>query len=474
MWEHQRQAFVRFREVDSFGLFFEQGTGKTLTIINILRWRFGVKGRVLRTLIFGPPIVVENWRREWCAFSQVDRRRVVALSGSMAKRIKTFRDAVAADRNTVFITNYEALLKQELLDEFMAWAPEVVVLDESHRVKSYNAKRTKLMYKLAADTDVILATGTPVLQSPMDLFAQFKIMDKKVFGVNFFEFRSRYFYDKNSGMPKDRHFPNWVVRPGTYEQMRHKVEEVAMVVKKQDCLSLPPFVRQKIEVELPSSMRRPYEMMRKHLIAQIEEGDCVAQLALTKALRLLQMASGYIPVVAEKGLKLESKNIPFKENPKALALRELLSDITPHSKVLVWAVFKENYKTIREVCDGLKIDYVEISGERTPKQKQEAVDRLHTDDAVRVLIGHPGSGGIGINLIAASYSIFYSRGYSLEYDLQAEARNYRGGSNRHARVTRIDLVAKDTIDEDVAEALAAKQTVSDRILLGMLKERDHE
>lgn len=79
-------------------------------------------------------------------------------------------------------------------------------------------------------------------------------------------------------------------------------------------------------------------------------------------------------------------------------------------------------------------------------------------------MGHPGSGGIGINMVIASYSIFYSRNFSLEQDLQAEARNHRGGSEIHAKVTRINLIAKGTIDEIVADALKNKVQIGENIL----------
>jgi SNF2 family DNA or RNA helicase len=81
-----------------------------------------------------------------------------------------------------------------------------------------------------------------------------------------------------------------------------------------------------------------------------------------------------------------------------------------------------------------------------------------------VLIGHPGSGGIGLNLIEASYMIYYSRSFSLEHDIQSEARCYRGGSERHQSITRIDLVTPGTIDELVMKSLATKQELSDKIL----------
>jgi len=134
----------------------------------------------------------------------------------------------------------------------------------------------------------------------------------------------------------------------------------------------------------------------------------------------------------------------------------------------VWAVFKENYNDIREVCEKLKLDYVEVTGEVSQKNKMLAVERLNNDPKCRVLIGHPGSGGIGINLVAANHTIFYSRSFSLEYDIQAEARNYRGGSEQHEKVTRIDLVTPNTIDEQVLKALASKKNIGYQVLKEML------
>ena len=57
-------------------------------------------------------------------------------------------------------------------------------------------------------------------------------------------------------------------------------------------------------------------------------------------------------------------------------------------------------------------------------------------------------------------------------DLQAEARNYRGGSERHERITRIDIVTPDTIDEDIMEALRAKRSVQD-FILGLKRKHGH-
>jgi SNF2 family DNA or RNA helicase len=154
----------------------------------------------------------------------------------------------------------------------------------------------------------------------------------------------------------------------------------------------------------------------------------------------------------------------FTDNPRAQALSDILEDLTPHHKVIVWAVFKENYKQIREVLERLKLSYVEVHGEVSQKEKLNGVDKFNTDPTCRVFLGHPASGGIGINLVSASISVFYSRNFSLENDIQAEARNYRSGSEQHKKITRIDLVTPDTIDEEVLEALSQKKQIGESVL----------
>jgi SNF2 family DNA or RNA helicase len=74
----------------------------------------------------------------------------------------------------------------------------------------------------------------------------------------------------------------------------------------------------------------------------------------------------------------------------------------------------------------------------------------------------------GVNLIEAPNAIYYSRDFSLEKDIQSEARNYRGGSEIHEKVTRYDLVSRGTIDMDVLKALRGKRDVLEYLLQGSL------
>ncbi len=459
------------------------GTGKSRTTIDILRARINQERRLLRTIIFCPPIVIRNWAVEWGKYSKVPVQKVIPLLGSGKKRLQTFCQGVE-NSPAIFITNYESLLllNGDLLAAFKAWQPEALVFDESHYLKDGTSKRSKLAEELANPWDkrakralpkpyTYILSGTPVLNSAMDLFHQYLVMDGgATFGNNFFAFRARFFRDRNAGMPKGRYFPKWEIMTEARDGfdalgfITEAMKPTSMRVEKKDCLDLPPLVREVRTVEMSKEQARLYVEMKQDLITFIEKTDgertaSTAMLAMTKALRLQQIASGYVKTV-------EGEEIELEDTPKMEALAELLSDLTPNHKVLVWAVWRKNYEQIKRVCIKLGLKYVEVYGEISDSKKAANVTAFNEDPSVRVFIGHPGSGGIGINLTLASYSIFYSRTFKLAESLQAEARNHRGGSKEagHLKITRIDLVCAGTIDEIIAEKLAQKVELSDTLL----------
>jgi SNF2 family DNA or RNA helicase len=461
LWKHQQETVQNYKDRDYCALFFEPGTGKTRTAIEILRHKCASASKLFSTLILAPCIVLENWKEEFLKYSKIPEERILVLYGPTKKRIEQINAAKAKwHHRFIAITNYEAVAtSSEFFTELFLWSPEVLISDESQKIKSFNSKRTKAVTRISDRAKIkFILTGTPILNTPMDIYSQYRVLDGgERFGKNFYIFRSTYFYDKNRGMPKDRYFPNWVIRPTTFEALNNKIYTCAVRVKKAECLDLPPLIEKKVVVELSSVQRGLYESMKNDYIAFLSDKACTAQLAITKGLRLMQITTGFIKF--EDGLETS-----FEDTPRQKALEELLEEITPSAKVLVWCVFKENYEQVRKICKKLKLKYVEIHGEIKDKDRYENMAEFNDNKNVKVLIGHPGAGGVGVNLIAASYMIYFSRNFSLENDIQSEARNYRGGSEIHEKITRIDIVAKDTIDELVMEALKRKENIGEKIL----------
>lgn len=482
LWAHQQAGVDKALQIQDLALFFEMGCGKSRTTIEILRKHFARASRVKRTLILGPVITVKNWQREIAMFSKIKEHDIIALSGPGKRRCKLFSekatDTVAGTltKGRIFITNYEAVEMDELYELLLLWKPEILVCDESQRLKDPRSKRALRVTPLAdRATNRYILTGTPILNSAMDIFNQYRILDGgKTFGNNFFEFRGRFFEDLNKGMPSHVHFPKWVPRSETYDLLNEKIYSKALRVLKEDCLDLPPLIRQTVHVELGKEQARIYNEMKREYVAWVRESEhspepkaVVAQMALTKALRLQQIASGFAKT--EDGTE-----IPITDNPRLKALKELLADLTPAHKVVVWATFKENYRQIAKVCEDLKIEYAELHGGVSVIEKNQAIDRFKTNEACRVIIANAAAGGIGISLTAASYSVFFSRNFSLEQDLQAESRNHRGGSEIHQKITRIDLVASETIDEIILEALAQKKAIGAQVIDGIIQKWTEE
>lgn len=485
-WSHQLKGIEMARRQRDLALFMEMGTGKTCTTINIIREHFARNKGLLRTLILGPVITVKNWQNEFGLHSKIRDYDIIPLTGPGKRRVQTMLEACTEPRTQtltrpkILITNYEAMEMEDLVSLLSQWQPEILICDESQRLKNHEGKRARAVIRLLGEEAVIgtnpveytrktkhvyILTGTPILNTPMDIFNQYRVLDSgKTFGLNFYEFRARYFEDLNKGMPSDRHFPRWVCRPESFEIFNNLIYRKAIRVLKKDCLDLPPLLRKRIAVELSPSQRKLYEEMKHEYITWIkahEHSDepkaVVAQMAITKALRLQQIVSGFAKTE-------DGQEISVKDNPRLDVVDDMVPDIVENGKLIIWATFKHNYKQLADVLNKRKIKFVELHGGISTAQKNKNIERFRQDEDCRVVIANQAAAGIGINLVEAGYSMFYSRNFSLEQDLQAEARNYRGGSEIHESVTRYDLVAEGTIDELAIDSLADKQGVAEQIL----------
>jgi SNF2 family DNA or RNA helicase len=449
LWSHQKNTVRECEDRDHFALFFEPGCGKTLTAITILSDKVAKYNRKIPTLILCPLIVCENWKRELARALPTEwYKGVEILDGTANQRA----EKLINPNKWIFITNHEALIMKPLYQRLISRRFKLLIVDESHRFKNPTAKRTKAL-TLLSDTCQFkyILTGSPVLQNELDLFSQFRILDPKIFGENFYSFRARYFEDKNSGMPKQAYYPNWQIKPSARDQIAEILNQYAHVVKKEDVLDLPPLVRTKIFVEPTSEQAKHYTEMERDFITSLENLHApeivVATTTLTKLLRLQQICSGV--------LKTDQRDRIINCGKQA-ALKELLTDIGSKHQVIIWTSWVPTYFEIRKVCVELDLSYEFIVGETKQADRQQAQDDFNAGK-IQIIIANQAAAGVGINLQAASYMIYYSKTYNLEHDIQSEARNYRAGSERHEKITRIDLITKDTIEEEITESLWNKQ-----------------
>lgn len=456
---------------DEYCLFFEMGCGKSAALINILRdkYRMTTPPAIVNTLILCPKIILYQWKEEFLTFSRIPSQHIIVLDVPGVKAIKIVTKAIKQDMGIILIINYEKLVTNKKLFDIIRvqFHPGIIVCDESHYLKSPSARRSMLVEELARGAKHrYLLTGTPVLKDALDLFQQFKILDGgETFyphGTNFYAFRAHYFEDVNADRAGTRgYFPKWMPRAGTEAELNSRIYKKGMRVLKKDCLDLPPLVRQTVEVKMGPEQKRIYGEMKKHFVAYLndelkEEGDMlVAEQAVVRAMRLQQIITGYC--VNENG-----KTVKIRDNTRIKVLMDVLGQTEGH-QVIIWCHFRENNSEICEALSTAGIPAVSIHGGTSQTNRKSALAQFKSGTA-QVLVANQRAAGIGVNLTNASYSIYYSKSFSLGDDIQSEARNHRGGSEIFAKITRIDLVARGTIDEVINKALKDKIDMSDRLL----------
>jgi len=437
LWTHQQRGSNLIVEHAAVMLAWDMGVGKTRAVIDAVN-RLASR----RVLVVCPKIVVDVWPEQLARWGWTGR--VLALGdGSVAKRGGLLGEALADDSPLAAVVNYDALLSPKMKNPLLITTWDVVVADESHFIKAAGSKRSKFFIHLGNKARKrVCLSGTPLAHSPLDVYGQFRFLDRRVFGSSVLDFRSKYctFGYRGATDPVPVGFKN-------LDDLHNRFHKLADVVKKADVLDLPPVLHETRRVDLGSEARRAYSDLEKEFVAEVRSGKITVSNALVKLLRLQQITGGVAP--------LDEGGRPRIDDAKAKALEELFDEIGPDEPIVVFAKF----------CDDL--DAVKACG----RTVYELSGRIHQLAAWKeagggaVLAVQIQAGGVGIDLTKAAYAIYYSLGYSLSDYEQSLARLDRPGQTRN--VTYTHLVARRTVDERVYAALRAKRDVIRSIIEGV-------
>jgi SNF2 family DNA or RNA helicase len=170
---------------------------------------------------------------------------------------------------------------------------------------------------------------------------------------------------------------------------------------------LPEKIYETEMLDLTDEQKAKYKELKNEFITEFNGEVVTAAVVLTRLIRFSQITSGFL----KAGATGEERELPFPKNPKIEWLKEFLEDRLPSdSKVIVFCRFIHDIKAIQKLCKELNIGYATIYG--AVENRQEMVDNFNNNPKVRVFIGQIQTSGMGINLTAASYVIYYSNSYS--------------------------------------------------------------
>ncbi len=432
--QHISQYYGNY--VKHHALLWEMGTGKTRAAIDMYEIKKEL-GQVTHGIVICPLSMVNKWVAEIDFWSNGS---ACPLKGTKEEKLETIEEGwewIVLTYET--LERYQDVLLPHIDDNWFA------VLDETTKIKNPHAKRTKACWQLGLKTvHKVILTGTPVTQNAYDVFSQFRFLDNgETFGFNYDDFISNYFWKSGFKL---------IAKRGTPEKISELMFGKSTRFLKKDCIDIPDKLYDQRILEMPVYNREKYNEMVKYAITQLENAEvCTAPIIITQLLRLSQITSGFVKDVvgAEKG---------FKENPKLNALEEIIEQ-TNGNKMVVWARFQWDVEQIVALCKRLEVGVVELYGKTQQDQRTRNIERFQNDPNCKVIVGTAGTGGHGIDLVAAGLVVYYSNSYSLEQRLQSEDRSHRAGQKN--QVQYIDLLCKDTIDVSIYKILRTKKNIAD-------------
>ena len=425
-------------------LFMDMGTGKSLTALAVTG-RLYLDGRIDRVLIVAPTSVCPVWPAEYARFAGF-AHRVTLLLGDRDKRIKALRQLQAARGVLqVAVINYESAWRLE--DELAKYAPDMIICDESQRIKSHTAAQSKAMHRLGEHAEYRMClTGTPMQQDTRDIWSQYRFLAPDVFGRNFYTFQNRFCVF--GGFQNHQY-----LGPRNLDELTHKMHSIALRIRKEDCLDLPDKSFEERPIILEDDAAKLYARIKKEAYAELESGDTVTpNIVLVRLLRLQQIVGGFL---TDDDGKIHSVSTA-KLDATADIIESLCVD--EGRKLVIFCRFTAEYNALCELAAkvlGPKLRHVAIRGGVSTEQRGEAVKQFQTDPDTRVFVGNLQACSEGLTLTAADTVLYYSLTFNYAQYAQSQDRVHRIGQAN--KCTYINLVAPGTVDVKIMRALSKKE-----------------
>ena len=438
-----------------FGLLFEMGCGKTLTAIAIAGAGYQM-GKVERLLIVAPTSVVAVWPKELQEYAKF-KYTCKTLLGEKKQRIKQIDDLLKFPFKAlkVAVINYESTWRPEILEKLKEFDADMVIADESQRIKTYDAAQSKAMHELGDQARYkLILSGTPVQTAAIDIWSQSRFLDKSVFGDNFFKFRGRYAIMGGYGNKK-------IVGYKDLEGLIKKEHSIAFRVTKDEALDLPEQTFETRKIQFNQKEKNLYERIKKDSYAELDGGGHItATTVLTRLLRLQQLAGGFL-------VQDDAQKPQLVSRAKLDALADIIEDyvIGSGKKLVIFARFIAEVKAIMELADKVlpkELKQVAIYGDIKKEDRGDIVKQFQENPKIVLFIGQIDTAGTGITLTAADTCVYYSKNFNYATYSQSLSRIHRIGQRNCC--TYIDLEIEGTIDELISKALSRKEDMAKTVV----------
>lgn len=443
LFEHQKRAVALSWDRKAYALLLEMGLGKTAIMIANAGILF-MEGKLSGVLVLSPKGVHRQWLEEQIP-EHIDPSIRINLvlwkkqpieTKAMHKKGLNFLsmniDAIRTPKG--FKTAYEFLKSHN--------GKSMMIVDESHLIKSWSADRTRAAIKLGELAAYRrISTGTPIAKNLMDAWTQFNFLDRKILNHPYMtSFRSRFCV-----------MGGWegkqIVGTKNVEEFYQLIAPHSFRLTKDEALKLPPKMYVSREYELGDKAQAHYNSLKKTFMTALDEGSIVdVGSAATAILRLQQVVCGYLPIPSEDAK--ETRIEVFSDERM-----DIMLDIIEQVKgpVIIWARFRADIVRIKsrlekEYGKNCAVTYYGATKDTKKNNERDVAVKNFISGKVRFFVSNPASGGTGLNLQkgGCQTAIYYSNSFDAIHRWQSEDRLHRLGTK--GTVTYFDIIATKTVE----------------------------
>lgn len=480
---HQLEGVRKLVQFPSFALYDEMGAGKSKQVVDAA-CVLAAAGKIDTVVVITPASVRRVWLNEEMGEIKKHAWLRSAVYDFHAK-VKAAWCDVGNWEIAWLVTNYELLRQDKHLERLMeaiAGRKVLLVLDESSYVKSRTAAQTKAALKLrSVCARCVLLNGTPITNNPLDLWAQFLVLDKAILQKRF----HNYFFFRSEFAELGGWHNKQVIRWKRLDHLQKLLAPFVLRRLKKDCLDLPPKLFTQREVPLSSDTWARYKELRDECIISLGTDDrLVEPNTASRVLRLCQLTSGHVghlpppppgwdpaTATAEELAALVGNTASMITDLSTEKIDWAVRYITEESTapaIIVWCRWRRERERLFAALVPFvgKIRAFQLFGGQSKDLREEAVREFgtsYTGLGRLVLLAQPQAGGLGLTLVAATEVVYLSNDWNLGVRLQSEDRCHRLGQAHP--VTYVDVIAtgpkgQKTVDSVVVKALRTKQDLA--------------
>lgn len=491
LYEHQKIGVEFLTKRPAALLADSMGLGKTRQAL-VAAHELLATNKIDRVIVCAPAAVRISWREELNKLESAGENGmyfIECIYQPKTQKIYVTSEQCKGNPLPVLIVSYALLPQKRHVAALSKWCQggkALLVCDESSFLKSRTAKQTKGSAVIARAAKYCwLLTGTPIANSPLDLYGQALVMSNgegplKQF-ANFYHFRARYAQLVTQHMGR-KSFQT-VVGYQHLDELTEKFAPYVLRRTKEECLDLPPKTYVTREVALTEATWRVYQELRKDALLALPDAEVKPEPnAAVRILRLCQLTSGHVGMQDTQGTDPRSDDFPVTSGDEQIyqnrfakiedvsseklswLVEQLLDgELSSQQAVIIWCRWRRERERLQQLL-ATKLEVYGVYGGQQPKNRSENVQSFQASQKRRVLVAQPHAGGYGLNLTAASTAVFLSNDFSFTTREQASDRIHRIGQN--SPCLYVDVLAcgpkgQRTVDHHVLECLKAKRDISE-------------